>query len=149
MFSQTVEYALRAMVHLAHMSPEPQTTDQIAIATKAPKAYLVKVLQGLADAGLLKSQRGVKGGISLVLSPKEVTILSVVNAVYPIVRIRTCPLGLAAHGAVLCPLHKRMDEAMQQMENAFGSSTLAEILSDPSPSIPLCDFPARGSGSET
>ena len=30
MFSQTVEYALRAVVHLADQSPSPRTTDQIA-----------------------------------------------------------------------------------------------------------------------
>ena len=47
MFSQTVEYALRAVVHLADQAPSPRTTDQIAAATRVPKAYLSKVLQGL------------------------------------------------------------------------------------------------------
>ena len=35
MFSQTVEYALRAVVHLADQSPAARTTDQIAAAIPA------------------------------------------------------------------------------------------------------------------
>jgi Rrf2 family protein len=139
MFSQTVEYALRAVVHLAAQSPQAQTTDQIAEATLVPKPYLSKVLQGLRRAGVVDSQRGVGGGIALVKTPKELTILEVVNAVEPIVRIRTCPLGLPMHGVRLCPLHRRVDNALAMVEQAFGSTTLAEILADPSPSVPLCD----------
>ena len=47
MLSQTVEYALRAVVYLAMHSPDPQTTAAIAKATQVPTAYLAKVLQGL------------------------------------------------------------------------------------------------------
>src|SRR5688572_29857748 len=101
MFSQTVEYALRAVVHLAHQAPVAQTTDKIAAVTLVPKAYLAKVLQELRRAGVVTSQRGVGGGITLVKTPAELTILEVVNAVEPIQRIRTCPLGLTAHGVRL------------------------------------------------
>jgi Rrf2 family protein len=140
-FSQTVEYALRAVVHLASQSPAARTTDQIAAATLVPRAYLSKVLQSLTKSGLVQSQRGLGGGITLGKSAEELTILEVVNAVEPVKRIRTCPLGLAAHGTHLCPLHSRMDRALAAIEDALGSTTLAEILSEPTTSIPLCPFP--------
>ncbi len=136
--SQTVEYALRAVVHLASVAPTPQTTDQIAEITKVPRAYLSKVVQALGRAGIAHSQRGVGGGIALAKSPEEITILEVVNAVDPIGRIHTCPLGIAAHGTHLCPLHRRLDDALAEVETAFGATTLAEILADPSRSVPLC-----------
>jgi Rrf2 family transcriptional regulator, nitric oxide-sensitive transcriptional repressor len=139
MFSQTVEYALRAVVHLAHQSPTPQTTEQIAATTLVPAAYLSKVLQALSRAGIVKSQRGVGGGMSLLIPPEELTILTVVNAVDPIRRIATCPLGLKTHGKRLCPLHKRMDHVLSLIEQAFEKSTLAEILAEPTSSVPLCD----------
>jgi Rrf2 family nitric oxide-sensitive transcriptional repressor len=139
--SQTVEYALRAVVHLASVAPAARTTEQIATATLVPRAYLSKVLQSLAKGGVVVSTRGIGGGMSLVKTPTELTILEVVNAVEPIQRIRTCPLGLAAHGTHLCPLHKRVDNALALMEQAFEKTTLAEVLAEPSRSIPLCPFP--------
>ncbi|TWT47092.1 HTH-type transcriptional repressor NsrR [Thalassoglobus neptunius] len=145
MLSQTVEYALRAVVYLASVSPEGKTTAQIAEATKVPQAYLSKVMQGLRGEGILNSQRGVGGGISLAVSPETLTILDVVNAVEPIGRIKTCPLDLPSHGEHLCPLHARMDQAFQVMEEAFRKTTLAEILADPNPSIPLVDSLLPGS----
>jgi Rrf2 family nitric oxide-sensitive transcriptional repressor len=140
MFSQTVEYALRAVVHLADRSPAPRTTDQIATATLVPKAYLSKVIQGLCHANIVQSKRGVGGGIALVKSPSELTILDVVNAVEPIARIRQCPLGLTSHGVRLCPLHARMDSALALVEAAFQQTTLAEILAEPTDSHPLCEL---------
>jgi Rrf2 family nitric oxide-sensitive transcriptional repressor len=141
MFSQTVEYALRAVAFLASQAPEARTTDQVSTATRVPKAYLSKVLQGLCREGIVHSQRGSGGGMTLVKRPEELSILEVVNAVDPICRIQECPLGLASHGVRLCPLHKRMDNALAQVEATFRTSTLAEILAEPSESIPLCDFP--------
>jgi Rrf2 family transcriptional regulator, nitric oxide-sensitive transcriptional repressor len=142
MFSQTVEYALRAMVFLASKSPASCTTAEISKATRVPPAYTAKVLQGLIRTGLLNSRRGIGGGVSLVKSPQELTILEVVSAVEPIGRIRHCPLGLAAHGVRLCPLHRRMDNALALVEQALASTTLAEVLAEPSESIPLCEFPS-------
>ena len=139
MFSQTVEYALRAIVFLAHKSPQACTTDQIAEATQVPKPYLSKVLQNLGRNDIVRSQRGIGGGVSLVKMPAELTILEVVNAVEPIERIVTCPLGLKSHGKNLCPLHRRMDDALASVEAAFGTTTLAEVLSEPTGSPPLCD----------
>ncbi len=141
MFSKTVEYALRAVVHLAHEAPASRTTAQIADATQVPRDYLTKILQGLARGGVVATQRGVGGGVTLGRDPAELTILDVVNAVEPIRRITTCPLGLKTHGVRLCPLHRRVDDAMALVEKAFGSTTLAEVLAEPSESVPLCEGP--------
>jgi Rrf2 family protein len=141
MFSQTVEYALRAAVFLASLGTEAATTEEVARRTQVPVAYLAKILQGLTKAGIVRSQRGVGGGVALAKSPDELTILEVVNAVEPIRRIRTCPLGLSSHGTRLCPLHRRVDAALAAVEEAFRNSTLAEVLAEPSPSVPLCEVP--------
>lgn len=143
MFSQTIEYALRAVVHLAYQAPEAHTTAQIAEATRVPKDYLSKILQGLARVGIVRTQRGVGGGVALAREPAELTILDVVNAVEPesVQRITTCPLGLKTHGVRLCPLHKRLDNAVALVETAFRDTTLAEVLAEPSESVPLCEAP--------
>jgi DNA-binding IscR family transcriptional regulator len=98
------------------------------------------VLQGLVKAKILNSQRGLGGGITLNIEPDKLTLLEVINAVDPVKRIKTCPMDLASHGVNLCPLHRRLDNALASVEKAFGSTTLAEILSETGGSIPLCDF---------
>src|SRR6266700_4866628 len=119
MFSQTVEYSLRAVVWLAGHSGDPQTNQQIAAATLVPAGYLAKVMQSLGRGGLVTAQRGKHGGFVLAKSPAKISVLDVVNTIEPIQRIRECPLGIAAHCTHLCPLHKRLDAAMAMIEEAF------------------------------
>ena len=141
MLSKTVEYALRAAVFLADQDATPSTTEEIAKVTCVPPAYLSKVLQGLARGGIVTSHRGLHGGFLLARPAEQITILEVVTAVDPIRRIRECPLGFASHGVNLCPLHRRLDDALASMEKAFGESTLAEVLAEPTRSVPLCGMP--------
>lgn len=143
MFSQKVEYALRAVAHLAQECPAARTVEQIARATRVPQAYLAKVVQELVRGGILRSQRGIGGGISMAKSPDNLTILEVVNAVDPIHRIKTCPLEIGGHGTNLCPLHRRLDNAMAMVETAFANTTLGEVLAEPGASSPLCEVTDR------
>lgn len=142
MLSQTVEYALRAATFMAAAPEESQTVERIAEATQVPVAYLAKVMRQLVRGRIVASRRGVGGGFTLARPPQRLRILEIVQAVDPIQRITTCPLGLAAHGRRLCPLHRRLDDALAAMEQAFAATTLAEILAEPSRSRPLCGFPA-------
>jgi Rrf2 family transcriptional regulator, nitric oxide-sensitive transcriptional repressor len=131
MISQTVEYGLRALVLLASRGSAPATTKEISESARVPTGYLSKVMQGLAKAGLVRSQRGLGGGHVLARPPQDITILDAVNAIDPIKRIATCPLGLAAHGTELCPLHRRLDDAYASVEAAFAGSTLADLVESP------------------
>lgn len=148
MISQTAEYALRAVVALAQAGA-PQTTQQLALTTRVPSGYLAKVLQMLGRAEIVNAQRGLHGGFTLRRSPDGLTVLDIVNAVDPVQRLRTCPLGLAAHGATLCPLHQRLDQAMASVEAALAASTIAELLAEDTRSTPLCDAPPKKARPET
>lgn len=134
MFSQTAEYALRAVVFLSMNQKQAFTTQQIAESTKVSAPYLSKVLQSLVKAGFVQSQRGIGGGFTLANRSDQISILDVVNAVDPICRIGSCPLGLEAHGTKLCALHKKLDDALAGIENTLASSTLRDLLA-----VPLCD----------
>ena len=141
MLSQTTEYALRIVVQLASQRARPLTIPELARTTRIPTGYLAKVLRQLARAGFVHSQRGPNGGSVLIRDPQELTVLDVVQAVDPLQRIEVCPLGLRTHGANLCPLHRRLDQAIATVEAAFRASTLAEIARDPKGSQPLCEDP--------
>jgi len=130
-FSTTLEYALRAVTFLAARPGEGMAAQRIAEAMKIPDDYVSKVLQQLVRGGVLASQRGRKGGFQLARPAKEISLLTVVNAVEPIVRINRCPLGLPQHAVQLCPLHARLDHAYGLVEKAFADTTLAELVEEP------------------
>ena len=129
MVSQTAEYALRAVVDLSFHYGESRTSKQIATATRVPAGYLVKVLQDLGKYGIVRSQRGLGGGFVLAAPPESITVFDVLNAVDPPRRIRACPLGLPEHRTILCPLHRKLDDAMAAAERAFRGTTIAEVTS--------------------
>ncbi|MEM8864748.1 MAG: Rrf2 family transcriptional regulator [Planctomycetota bacterium] len=138
--SQTAEYALRAVVWLAQKPGEPQTTQQLADGTQVSPSYLPKVLQPLGRAGILTSQRGINGGYTLARDPDGLTLLEIVNCVDPVQRITRCPLKLAGHSGMLCPLHRALDDAMAELERTFRETTVGALLRENTSVTPLCDM---------
>jgi len=116
------------VVTLATGSADPRTAQDIARESKVPLDYLSKVLNSLSRAGIVSGQRGRGGGFQSVRPASELTVLEVVTAVDPLKRIRTCPLGLKAHGHNLCPLHRKLDDAIQSVEDAFAGTTIQSLV---------------------
>ncbi|MBX3321514.1 MAG: Rrf2 family transcriptional regulator [Phycisphaeraceae bacterium] len=139
MLSQTTEYALRAMVWLAYTENELVPTSTLAERTLVPFNYLAKVLHSLAQANLIEGRRGVGGGYKLSRSADQISILDIVNAISPVHRIDSCPLGIAAHGTRLCPLHRKLDGAIASLIETFKDVSLLELLDEKEVSRPLCD----------
>jgi Rrf2 family nitric oxide-sensitive transcriptional repressor len=127
--SQTVEYALRAMIVLA-ADRQARTVQDIARESRIPVDYLAKILRSLARAGLVTGQRGRGGGFQVAREAGSITVLDVVDAVDPLRPIEVCPLGLSAHERELCPLHKKLDEAIRQTRDAFAAATLESLVQD-------------------
>jgi Rrf2 family protein len=144
MISQSAEYALRAMVVLGSSAVRPMTTQQIARRAGVPPSYLSKVLQSLGRAGLVEAQRGLRGGFVLARPLEELTVLEVINAVDPLRRIENCPLNDPDHQRAICPLHRRLDEAIALVEALYGGTTIAELVAKPDPARSLCARFAAG-----
>jgi Rrf2 family protein len=125
--SQTVEYALRAMIVLA-ADRQARTVQDVARESQIPVDYLAKILRSLSRAGLVSGQRGRGGGFQVARATGTITVLDVVDAVDPLQPIKQCPLGLAAHEQQLCPLHKKIDEAIRSARDAFAATTLESLV---------------------
>lgn len=123
MFSQTSEYALRAVIWLAeHQNEGPVGNKRIAEDTKVPASYLSKILHDLAAAGFLSSRRGVGGGFRLIIPPEQLTMLDVVNAVDPLKR------GKAAADASESPMHQRLDQAVNLVRQTLRGARISELI---------------------
>ncbi len=126
--SQTADYALRAVVWLAHHHGQTQTAPQLAEATGVPTSYLPKVLQPLIRDGLLRAQRGLHGGYALVRDPALLSVLDIINCVDPMPRIHACPLGPGRHHDELCALHRLLDGATAEAERRFAETHIDALL---------------------
>src|SRR4030042_3599513 len=80
--SRSTGYALLAVGYLAQHQDEGIILSQdIAKKYNIPLEYLLKILQQLVRANILRSKRGPRGGFNLARNPKKITLLEVIEAV--------------------------------------------------------------------
>lgn len=128
MLSQTVEYALRASIYIAHQSPRSVRVPEIADAVRAPRNYLSKILGQLACAGFLKSSRGPAGGFCLARGAEHRS-LALVKSIFESAEPRRCLLGNGICGQnPSCTVHERWEPIATATTEFFSRTTLADLL---------------------
>jgi Rrf2 family cysteine metabolism transcriptional repressor len=109
-------YAVRALAELARRGDAaPVPIGEIARARDIPVQFLEGLFATLRRAGVLQSQRGVKGGYSFARAPAEITVLEVVQ-------LLEGELGTdaEANGAV-------WGEAVDAVKAVLSATTIAEV----------------------
>ena len=72
-------YALRALAELGRSGEGPVPIGELARRREIPVQFLEQLFAVLRRSGVLRSQRGVKGGYSFARPPHEITVLEVVE----------------------------------------------------------------------
>ena len=130
MLSKTAVHAIRAVVALAEL-PEGTFCGAGAIAQQvgAPQNYLGKLLQTLAQDGVVWSQRGLGGGFQLARKPEDITLYDVVEPLEHVSRWQGCFLGRATCSAQApCAMHDRWATVRDAYLNMLKTTTIAEIV---------------------
>jgi Rrf2 family transcriptional regulator, cysteine metabolism repressor len=84
-------YALQALVELGGAGDGPVPIGELARRRDIPVQFLEQLFAVLRRAGVLRSQRGVKGGYAFARPPSELTVLELVE-------LLDGPLGAGAQG---------------------------------------------------
>jgi Rrf2 family protein len=80
--SRSIRYALLAVGHIAqHQDKRIILSQDISKKYDIPLEYLLKILQQLVRANVLRSKRGPRGGFSLAKPAKKITMLQIIEAV--------------------------------------------------------------------
>lgn len=127
--TMTGEYAVRAMLHLAALPPGTVVQiPEIAREWDIPENFLRKIAAMLSRGGLLASQRGAGGGISLGRPSQDISLLQVIEEVEGPIYLNKC---IEAPGACerneWCSVHTVWHEAQTKMREVLGSRSLAEL----------------------
>ena len=86
------DYALRALCRLA-TADDCLSVHTIAVDEQIPQRFLELIFADLRRAGLVTSQRGVRGGYRLALPTEELSLASIVDAVDPALLGRSGPVA--------------------------------------------------------
>ena len=106
-------YALQALAELGRSGDGPVPIGELARRRNIPVQFLEQLFATLRRAGLLRSQRGVKGGYTFARQPADITVLEVVE-------LLDGPFGRDAEGI--------FGEAAAAARAVMQASTLADIV---------------------
>jgi len=109
-------YALSALVELARKGGSaPVPIGEIARRRDIPVQFLEGLFATLRRAGILQSQRGVRGGYSFARPPSEITVLEVVELLEG---------ELGADAEKSGPI---WTEAIDAVKGVLGAATIADV----------------------
>jgi Rrf2 family transcriptional regulator, cysteine metabolism repressor len=109
-------YALSALVELARKGGSaPVPIGEIAKRREIPVQFLEGLFASLRRAGILQSQRGVRGGYTFARPPGEITVLEVVELLEG---------ELGADAEKSGPI---WTEAIDAVKGVLGGSTIADV----------------------
>ena len=128
--SRSTGYALLAVGYIAKNQSDSLVMSQdIAREYDIPLEYLLKILQQLVRAHVLKSKRGPSGGFCLAKTASRISMLNIIEAVEGPM---TSQLSLAEQsgGAKLSTkVEKVFDKAIGQARSVFDKTKLSTLIS--------------------
>ena len=131
-FSSRGRYGLRLMNELAHGYGQGLLSlAEVAHKQGLPLGYLEQLMARLRQAGLVESERGIKGGYRLSASPGSITIGQVLRALEGPIAPARCATPQGCRREPVCPStlvwHKIRDTVAQVLD----TTTLADICRYP------------------
>lgn len=129
LLSQGSQYAISAIIALSKQ-PEGSTISaaELAKPLNCPAAYLSQILSKLKPAGLVKSQRGLGGGVCLARAPKDISLLEVIDAIDGTDFFKSCFLGIDGCGHIEpCPFHEFWSQERVKIQTWLSSTNFAEV----------------------
>jgi len=139
MISPTCQYAIRALVFLGRAKNDsPVLARDIAEAEEIPHPFLSKILQTLAQHGLVRSQKGPGGGFTLGRPAGQITTRDIITAIDGVPRPdKLCLLGRSeCNSMVACSLHDSWSKIRARFDETIGAQTIRELAAHKSSEQP-------------
>jgi Rrf2 family protein len=130
MFSKTCEYAIRAMIFIAHASRngEKMSIPEIAAGIGSPLHFIAKILQDLSRKGLVQSLKGPTGGFFLDQTGLSCTLADIVVAIDGDKILLGCALGLKeCSESQPCPLHHQFKAIRASICQTLKAARLGDL----------------------
>lgn len=128
MLGQAAGYATAALGYLATAGGKPLLVKEIAEACNIPAPYLAKIVNTLRQVGLVQTQRGIGGGVTLSVQPQEISLYRVAELLNDPICQRKCMLGVSdCSDERACPAHKFWTGHRSQEIGFLRETTIADV----------------------
>lgn len=129
MFSQTSEYAIRALIEIATREEgEHVLSAELGESLGIPPHYLSKILQQLVRTRVLKSVRGRSGGFRLARPASSIVLRDIVEPFEDMRKYEECILGQpVCTEAGACPLHEFWKDVRERYIEELETKSLADV----------------------
>ncbi len=130
--SRKIDYALRAMIHLARQ-PKERVVPLLEVAEQAqlPRDFLAKILKVLTARGLVRSVRGAHGGYQLGRPPREISFLEMIEAAEGPVQLNVClDHKDRCDVSATCTMYHVWQKGQERMLEVYRSTTLADLVDE-------------------
>jgi Rrf2 family transcriptional regulator, cysteine metabolism repressor len=127
--SRKIDYALRAVIHLADEDAERAcSVAEIAARERIPRQFLEKIVQELIHKGLVRSRRGPHGGYVLARPAGQVTFKDVIEALEGPISLNVC-VGEHPDCFLLgtCGMQRVWQEGQRRVLDLFETTTIASV----------------------
>ena len=128
--SRKVDYALRAVIHLANeeSSARACSVAEIAARERIPRQFLEKIVQQLIHTGLVRSRRGPHGGYVLGRPANQMTFRDVIESVEGPISLNVC-VGEHPDCFLLgaCGMNRVWAEGQRRVMDLFENTTIASV----------------------
>ena len=139
-----IEYALRAMIHLADHPEGVARGTEIARDEQIPKYYLEKVIRDLMRRGLVQARRGPGGGYQLARSAAQITFRDIIEAVEGPITLNICTDGSSSCALQpTCRMYRVWEKGQRVLLDVFSDTSLSEVASTKVSGSPLTGGTAR------
>lgn len=126
--AKLADYGLLIACHLANLSDELVKLEQVAEATRLPVPTVRKVMKLLVDQGVVRSERGMKGGYALSRPANRISIGEVIIAVEGGLALTECCLDACqCDMAQACTVQNNWNVINQTIGEMFSRITLADM----------------------
>src|SRR3989442_14365365 len=134
--SRKIDYALRAVIHLANeeTSDRACSVAEIAAQERIPRQFLEKIVRELIHKGLVRSRRGPHGGYMLARPADQVTFRDVIEAVEGPISLNVC-VGEHPDCFLLgaCGMNRIWREGQRRVMDLFENTTIPDVRGPPMP----------------
>src|SRR5947208_8958059 len=137
--SRKIDYALRAMIHLAGLpAGKIASLQDLSVTLHLPRGSLAKILKSLTGKGRIRSSRGAHGGYQLARPARDISFLEVIEAVEGPVQLNVClDHKDRCDVSAGCTMYHVWKVGQDRMLELYRRTSLAELAREPEAAVPI------------